>query len=94
MAESLARSERQALKAHIKSLEEEVAFLRGLLAPQQVQLQGLNGPPMASGQLWTSEDEDEARELHAAGLIDDDELASMLDAAGAMSTDIDFAPTS
>lgn len=94
MAESLARSERQALKAHINSLEQEVAFLRGLLAPQQTVMQGLNGPPMESGKLWTSEEEEEARELHEAGIIDDEELESMLAAAGAMSTDIDFAPIS
>ena len=81
----------KALRAHIASLEREVEFLRGLVAPP---VQAIQLPAMEAGKLWTSEDEDEARELHEAGLIDDDELASMLDAAGALSTDIDFAPTS
>ena len=91
MAETLARSERQALKAHIKSLEEEVAFLRGLLAPAQVQ--GINGGPMEANRLWTSEDEEDAQELLDEGLIDKDEYRRMLDAAGAMNTEVDFHPT-
>lgn len=93
MADTLARTERAAYKAHIKSLEEQLAFMRGLLAPHQLVGQGI-APVMESGKLWTSEEEEEARELFDAGIIDQDELQSMLDATGAMSTDIDFAPTS
>ena len=88
MAESLARTERAALKAHIAHLEGEVAFLRGLLAPtaQQAPLD----IAMESGKLYTSEDEEDAKDLLDEGIIDLDDYRSMLDAAGALNTDVDF----
>lgn len=92
----LSDGERQAYQAHIKSLEEMVAHQRGVIerafgipsaatAPQAQ-------PPLMESKLYLSEEEEEIQELQDEGLIDAEEAQRMLEAAGALHTEVEFAP--
>lgn len=81
----------RALRDHIASLKDEVAFLRAQLAGGTPAPVNMNDLPMTS-QLWTSEEEEEAKDLLESGIIDKDDYESMMQATGALSTDIEIAP--
>lgn len=85
----LSDQERAAFEAHIESLKEQIAWLRGQLAPAQASLQ-VPMLPMES-RPWTTEEEEEVQELVDAGLIDSAEATRMLEGVGALNATIDFA---
>ena len=88
----LSDRERAAYEAHIESLKEQVAWLRSQLESSE-RAEPAPAPPMESGALWVREEEEDLQDMVAEGLIDEAEAARILEATGALSTEIEFAPT-
>ena len=88
-------SERAAYEAHIKSLTDQITWLRttveSLTGLGVVRGQSSPALPMET-KPWMSEEEEDIQEMLAAGLIDHSEAQQALEAVGALSTEIDFAP--
>lgn len=88
-------SERAAYEGHISSLNDQIAWLRATVESLTGLGQRAAAPPpdLPTMRLYESEEEEDIREMLDAGLIDAEDAQRALEAAGALSTDIEYPPT-